>query len=208
MPRVVAVTVGSEVEFPNDDPIYHNVFSLSRAKNFNLGRYPQGRHAARALRSPRRRQGVLRDPLAHERHGDGVRPSVVRRARRGWPLRAAGRARRAIGRSPPGMSGSATPRCACASSRAVLPPQTSSFPFPNSETAASSGRPDADGDLRHRRDHSVGGVHRADGRRARPRSRVGSREAERRRRRCSPRSKRAGSRNSWPRLPPSPKTRR
>ena len=41
-PRVVAVTVGSEVEFPNDDPIYHNVFSLSRAKNFNLGRYPRG----------------------------------------------------------------------------------------------------------------------------------------------------------------------
>ncbi len=42
MPRVVAVTVGSEVEFPNDDPIYHNVFSLARAKNFNLGRYPRG----------------------------------------------------------------------------------------------------------------------------------------------------------------------
>src|SRR5688572_13821914 len=41
-PRVVAVTVGSEVEFPNDDPIYHNVFSLSRVKNFNLGRYPRG----------------------------------------------------------------------------------------------------------------------------------------------------------------------
>jgi plastocyanin len=41
-PRVVAVTVGSEVEFPNDDSIYHNVFSLSRAKNFNLGRYPRG----------------------------------------------------------------------------------------------------------------------------------------------------------------------
>jgi plastocyanin len=42
IPRVVAVTVGSEVEFPNDDPIYHNVFSLSRVKNFNLGRYPRG----------------------------------------------------------------------------------------------------------------------------------------------------------------------
>jgi plastocyanin len=41
-PRVVAVTIGSEVAFPNDDPIYHNVFSLSRAKNFNLGRYPRG----------------------------------------------------------------------------------------------------------------------------------------------------------------------
>ena len=41
-PRVVAVTIGSEVDFPNDDPIYHNVFSLSRAKNFNLGRFPRG----------------------------------------------------------------------------------------------------------------------------------------------------------------------
>ena len=42
VPRVVAVPVGSSVEFPNDDPIYHNVFSLSRAKNFNLGRFPRG----------------------------------------------------------------------------------------------------------------------------------------------------------------------
>ena len=41
-PRVVAVAVGSTVEFPNDDPIYHNVFSLSRARTFNLGRYPKG----------------------------------------------------------------------------------------------------------------------------------------------------------------------
>lgn len=41
-PRVVAVPIGSTVEFPNGDPIYHNVFSLSRARTFNLGRYPQG----------------------------------------------------------------------------------------------------------------------------------------------------------------------
>ncbi len=41
-PRVVAVTVGSDVEFPNDDPLYHNVFSLSRIRTFNLGRYPRG----------------------------------------------------------------------------------------------------------------------------------------------------------------------
>jgi plastocyanin len=41
-PRVVAVPVGSTVDFPNADPIYHNVFSLSRVKAFNLGRYPQG----------------------------------------------------------------------------------------------------------------------------------------------------------------------
>ena len=42
VPRVVAVTAGSEVDFPNDDPIYHNVFSLSRVKTFDLGRYPKG----------------------------------------------------------------------------------------------------------------------------------------------------------------------
>ena len=42
IPRVVAVPVGSEVDFPNDDTIYHNVFSLSRARTFNLGRYPRG----------------------------------------------------------------------------------------------------------------------------------------------------------------------
>lgn len=43
VPRVVAVPIGSTVDFPNDDPIYHNVFSLSSAKNFNLGRFPQGK---------------------------------------------------------------------------------------------------------------------------------------------------------------------
>jgi plastocyanin len=42
-PRVVAVPVGSTVDFPNADPLYHNVFSLSGAKNFNLGRFPQGK---------------------------------------------------------------------------------------------------------------------------------------------------------------------
>src|SRR5262245_55529763 len=28
-PRLLAVTVGSTVDFPNNDPIFHNVFSLS-----------------------------------------------------------------------------------------------------------------------------------------------------------------------------------
>jgi plastocyanin len=41
-PHVVAVTRGSTVDFPNGDPIYHNVFSLSGAGTFDLGRYPQG----------------------------------------------------------------------------------------------------------------------------------------------------------------------
>jgi hypothetical protein len=42
IPHVVAITRGSTVEFPNDDPIFHNVFSLSGAASFNLGRYPKG----------------------------------------------------------------------------------------------------------------------------------------------------------------------
>lgn len=42
VPHVVAVTVGSSVAFPNRDPFFHNVFSLSRGATFNLGRYPSG----------------------------------------------------------------------------------------------------------------------------------------------------------------------
>jgi hypothetical protein len=30
------------VEFPNSDSTYHNVFSLSKTKRFDLGRYPRG----------------------------------------------------------------------------------------------------------------------------------------------------------------------
>jgi plastocyanin len=42
-PRVLAVTRGSVVSFPNEDPYFHNVFSLSGAATFDLGRYPQGK---------------------------------------------------------------------------------------------------------------------------------------------------------------------
>ncbi|HYS27221.1 MAG TPA: hypothetical protein VEP46_16540 [Vicinamibacterales bacterium] len=52
VPRVVAVTVGSTVDFPNDDPIYHNVFSLSRAKTFDLGRFPQGKSRSEVFDKP------------------------------------------------------------------------------------------------------------------------------------------------------------
>ena len=43
VPYALAVTVGTTVQFPNGDPIYHNVFSFSKPKRFDLGRYPQGR---------------------------------------------------------------------------------------------------------------------------------------------------------------------
>jgi plastocyanin len=42
VPHLVAVTAGSSVAFPNEDPFFHNVFSLSRGGAFNLGRYPSG----------------------------------------------------------------------------------------------------------------------------------------------------------------------
>ena len=41
-PYVLAVQVGTTVSFPNDDRTYHNVFSFSKAKRFDLGRYPKG----------------------------------------------------------------------------------------------------------------------------------------------------------------------
>lgn len=42
VPRLVAVTRGSTIDFPNADPFFHNVFSLSRGASFDLGRYPRG----------------------------------------------------------------------------------------------------------------------------------------------------------------------
>jgi plastocyanin len=40
-PHVLAVVKGTSVEFPNRDMLFHNVFSLSRAASFDLGRYPK-----------------------------------------------------------------------------------------------------------------------------------------------------------------------
>ena len=42
VPHVLPILKGTTVEFPNGDPIYHNVFSLSKAASFDLGRYPRG----------------------------------------------------------------------------------------------------------------------------------------------------------------------
>lgn len=42
MPRVVSVAVGGRVDFPNQDPIYHNVFSVSATRRFDLGKFSKG----------------------------------------------------------------------------------------------------------------------------------------------------------------------
>ncbi len=41
-PKVLPLVRGATVDFYNDDTIYHNVFSLSKPKTFDLGIYPEG----------------------------------------------------------------------------------------------------------------------------------------------------------------------
>lgn len=43
VPHVLPIQTGTTVDFPNLDPLYHNVFSYSRAKRFDLGRYEEGK---------------------------------------------------------------------------------------------------------------------------------------------------------------------
>ena len=50
-PRVVVIPAGGTVDFPNLDPIYHNVFSVSPPRRFDLGKYPRGQ--SRSIKFPR-----------------------------------------------------------------------------------------------------------------------------------------------------------
>src|SRR5438477_11979056 len=52
VPHVLAIPVGSTVEFPNDDPISHNLFSLSGGNTFDLGLYRRGAGKAHTFESP------------------------------------------------------------------------------------------------------------------------------------------------------------
>ena len=42
VPHVLAIQAGTTVEFPNSDPLSHNVFSISEVNRFNLGLYQRG----------------------------------------------------------------------------------------------------------------------------------------------------------------------
>ena len=42
VPHVLAVQVGTQVDFPNNDRVFHNVFSFHDGKPFDLGMYPVG----------------------------------------------------------------------------------------------------------------------------------------------------------------------
>jgi plastocyanin len=41
-PRMMVVVRGSTIEFPNEDRVFHNIFSLSRPAKFDLGLYQSG----------------------------------------------------------------------------------------------------------------------------------------------------------------------
>jgi len=56
VPRVSVVTVGSTVEFPNQDSIFHNVFSVSGPNRFDLDLYKKPKSASKAFEHP----GVVR----------------------------------------------------------------------------------------------------------------------------------------------------
>jgi plastocyanin len=56
VPHLLAVQVGTIVDFPNSDETFHNVFSLSRTRRFDLGRYAAGR--SKSVRMDR--SGVVR----------------------------------------------------------------------------------------------------------------------------------------------------
>lgn len=52
-PNVTPVTVGTIVQFVNDDPFFHNVFSLTPGSRFNIGRRPTGDVYSRQIDPPK-----------------------------------------------------------------------------------------------------------------------------------------------------------
>jgi plastocyanin len=56
VPHVLAISAGTVVDFPNSDRFYHNVFSLSKAARFDLGRYAVGKSKSVRFNQP----GIVR----------------------------------------------------------------------------------------------------------------------------------------------------
>ena len=77
VPRVVAITTGSSVEFPNFDPYFHNVFSLSRGGQLRSRPLPARRLPRPEVHERGINKGVLPDPLAHDGEHHGLRPRLL-----------------------------------------------------------------------------------------------------------------------------------
>jgi plastocyanin len=48
-PGLIGITAGQKVSFPNGDPFYHNVFSPSLVRQFDLGQYRTGERRSRVF---------------------------------------------------------------------------------------------------------------------------------------------------------------
>jgi plastocyanin len=55
-PHVLAIPIGSTVDFPNEDPIFHNAFSNYDGQIFDIGLYPPGTSRTITFRRP----GIVR----------------------------------------------------------------------------------------------------------------------------------------------------
>ena len=56
LPHVLSIAAGTTVDFPNNDKTFHNVFSLSKVRRFDLGRYGRGKSESVTFDRP----GVVR----------------------------------------------------------------------------------------------------------------------------------------------------
>src|SRR5882672_6853905 len=52
LPHILAVPAGSTINFPNEDPISHNLFSLTPGHTFDLGLYRKGPGKAEKFEEP------------------------------------------------------------------------------------------------------------------------------------------------------------
>ena len=55
-PHILAIPIGTSVEFPNFDPIFHNAFSNYNGQIFDVGLYPPGT----TRRVTFKREGIVR----------------------------------------------------------------------------------------------------------------------------------------------------
>ena len=110
-PHVMAVPVGSTVSFPNFDPVFHNVFSLSESKSFDLGLYKNG--DAREVTFDK--EGIM-----HARLQPALEHVGISRRRLRAPLRRHQRERRLLLPQPAARAISASRRGAIAAANPTL----------------------------------------------------------------------------------------
>ena len=88
IPALLPIEVGTKVQFPNLDDQYHNIFSYSPAKRFDLGRYRPEERPIPSVTFDQAgpRDSALRHSRAHARIDPRVEHAVLRDDRHSRPL--------------------------------------------------------------------------------------------------------------------------